>query len=111
MLRLHHTTVNPAPTFHQARDDMASSTDTVQNNGDTFKEDTAFTNSMAMNNMQTCFRQHARNPFLCMSATNRQGTIMDRSHVVGETHNALDQTIPLDPKKSAFFMGLNAAAT
>jgi len=50
------------------------------------------------------------NYFAAPQQLNGQGQIIGHSHVVVETLTALDQTTPTDPKKFAFFKGLNAAA-
>jgi len=66
---------------------------------------------MAIKNMQTGFFVNAQaNYFAAPQQLNGQGQIQGHSHVVIEQLSALDQTTPTDPKKFAFFKGLNAAA-
>jgi len=66
---------------------------------------------MAINNMQTGnFVNAQENYFSAPQQLSDQGTIIGHSHVVVELLDALDQTTPTDPKKFAFFKGLNAAA-
>lgn len=92
-------------------DNMPSAKFTSPKNGDTLKADTPFTISMAIKNMETgAFVNAAENYFAAPQQLNGQGQIVGHSHVVVETLTALDQTTPLDPKKFAFFKGLNAAA-
>jgi len=103
---------NPAPMGAiPSSDNMPSAKFTVPKNGDTLKENTAFTISMAISNMQTgAFVNAVENYFSAPQQLNAQGQIIGHSHVVVETLTAFDQTTPLDPQKFAFFKGLNAAA-
>jgi len=103
---------NPAPMGAiPSTDAMPSSKFTVPKNGDTLKENTAFTITMAIQNMQTgAFVNAEENYFSAPQQLNAQGQIIGHSHVVVEQLSALDQTTPTDPKKFAFFKGLNAAA-
>lgn len=62
--------------------------------------------------MQTGFFVNAAaNYFAAPQQLNSAGQIQGHSHVVVETLSALDQTTTTDPKKFAFFKGLNAAAS
>ena len=66
---------------------------------------------MAVQNFQTgAFVNAQENYFAAPQQLNTQGQIIGHSHVVVEQLTALDQTTPTDPKKFAFFKGLNAAA-
>jgi len=66
---------------------------------------------MAVKNFQTgAFVNAQENYFAAPQQLNGQGQIIGHSHVVVEQLTALDQTTPTDPKKFAFFKGLNAAA-
>jgi len=92
-------------------DNMPSSKFTVPKNGDTLQANTPFTITMAVANFQTgAFVNAQQNYFAAPQQLNGQGQIIGHSHVVVETLTALDQTTPTDPKKFAFFKGLNAAA-
>jgi len=104
---------NPAPMGTiPSTENMPSSKFTSPKNGDTLKENTAFTISMAIKNLQTgAFVNAQANYFAAPQQLNAQGTIIGHSHVVVEQLTALDQTTPTDPKKFAFFKGLNAAAS
>ncbi|TFK40906.1 hypothetical protein BDQ12DRAFT_696886 [Crucibulum laeve] len=103
---------NPAPMgVIPSTDNMPSSKFQVPKNGDVLKENTAFTITMAIQNMQTGFFVNAaENYFAAPQFLNGQGQIQGHSHVVVEQLTALDQTTPLDVRKFAFFKGLNAAA-
>jgi hypothetical protein len=93
-------------------DNMPSAKFTFPKNGDaSLVENTPFTISMAIRNFQSgAFVNAQENYFSAPQQVNKQGQIIGHSHVVVETLSALDQTTPLDPKKFAFFKGLNAAA-
>jgi len=103
---------NPAPIgVIPSVDNMPSSKFTFPANFGTVKENTAFTISMAIQNMQTGFFVNAQeNYFAAPQTLNAQGQIQGHSHVVVEQLSAIDQTTPTDPRKFAFFKGLNAAA-
>ncbi|KAF9454961.1 hypothetical protein P691DRAFT_5609 [Macrolepiota fuliginosa MF-IS2] len=103
---------NPAPMGAiPSSDNMPSSKFVVPKNGDVLKENTAFTITMAIQGMQTGFFVNAdENYFAAPQQLNAQGQIQGHSHVVVEALTAVDQTTPTDPKKFAFFKGLNAAA-
>ncbi|KXN87552.1 hypothetical protein AN958_08486 [Leucoagaricus sp. SymC.cos] len=103
---------NPAPMgVLPSTDNMPSSKFVSPKNGDVVKANTAFTITMAIQGMQTGFFVNANeNYFAAPQFLNAQGQIQGHSHVVVEQLNAIDQTTPTDPRKFAFFKGLNAAA-
>jgi hypothetical protein len=103
---------NPAPIGTiPSTDNMPSAKFQFPKNGATIQENTAFTISMAIANMQTgAFVNAQENYFSAPQQLNGQGQIIGHSHVVVEQLTALDQTTPTDPRKFAFFKGLNAAA-
>ena len=90
---------------------MPSAKFIIPKNGDTLQENTTFTITLAVANFQTgAFTNANETYFAAPQQLNAQGQIIGHSHVVVETLTALDQTTPTDPKKFAFFKGLNAAA-
>jgi hypothetical protein len=94
-----------------SNDKMPSSKFTNPKNGDTLKENTAFTITMAINNLETgAFVNANENYFSAPQQLNAQGTITGHSHVVVQQLTALDQSSPLDPTQFSFFKGLNAPA-
>jgi len=103
---------NPAPMGSiPSSANMPSAKFTNPKNGDTIAANTAFTISMAINNLETGnFVNAEENYFSAPQQLNAQGLIIGHSHVVVETLQALDQTTPNDPSKFAFFKGLNDAA-
>ncbi|KAF8912910.1 hypothetical protein CPB84DRAFT_1700448 [Gymnopilus junonius] len=103
---------NPAPMGSiPSTDNMPSAKFQVPKNGDTLQENTPFTITMAVANFETGnFVNAEENYFAAPQQLNGQGQIVGHSHVVVEQLSALDQTTPTDPKKFAFFKGLNAAA-
>ncbi|KAF8973820.1 hypothetical protein BDZ97DRAFT_1912275 [Flammula alnicola] len=103
---------NPAPMGSiPSSDNMPSAKFTIPKNGDTLAENTAFTITMAIANLETGnFVNAEENYFAAPQQLNGQGQIVGHSHVVVEQLSALDQTTPTDPRKFAFFKGLNAAA-
>jgi len=103
---------NPAPIGAiPSVDNMPSSKFTSPPNFGTIKADTPFTIEMAIQNMQTGFFVNAQaNYFAAPQVLNAQGQIQGHSHVVIEELASLGQTNPTDPKKFAFFKGLNGAA-
>ena len=104
---------NPAPIGAiPSVDNMPSSKFIFPKNFGTVKAGTSFTIQMAIQNMQTGFFVNAQaNYFGAPQQLNAQGQIKGHSHIVIETLDSLDQTKPSDPKKFAYFKGLNAAAT
>ena len=104
---------NPAPMGSiPSSNNMPSAKFVSPANGDTsIVENTAFTIKMAIKNFQSgAFVNAEQNYFAAPQQLNNQGQIIGHSHVVVEALSALDQTTPTDPKKFAFFKGLNAAA-
>lgn len=103
---------NPAPIgVIPSVDKMPSSKFTNPKNGGTVAANKAFTISMAIKNLQTGnFVNAQENYFSAPQQLNNQGVILGHSHVVVEQLTSLTQTTPTDPKKFAFFKGLNAAA-
>jgi len=103
---------NPAPMGSiPSSAKMPSAKFTNPKNGDTIPANTAFTISMAINNLETGnFVNAEENYFAAPQQLNGDGVIVGHSHVVVETLQALDQTTPNDPTKFAFFKGLNDAA-
>jgi hypothetical protein len=103
---------NPAPMgILPSTDNMPSAKFTFPTNGATIATGKAFTISLAVANFETGHFVNAQaNYFAAPQQLNGAGQIVGHSHVVVETLSALDQTTPTDPKKFAFFKGLNAAA-
>ncbi|KAG5643112.1 hypothetical protein DXG03_001538 [Asterophora parasitica] len=103
---------NPAPIGAiPSTDNMPSSKFAFPANFGTVKANTPFTIQMNIQNLQTGFFVNAQsNYFAAPQQLNGQGQIQGHSHVVVEQLTALDQGTPTDPKKFAFFKGLNAAA-
>ena len=80
-------------------------------NFDTIPANTAFTISMAINNLETGnFVNAQSNYYSAPQQVNAQGDIIGHTHFVVEQLSALDQTTPNDPTKFAFFKGVNGAA-
>jgi len=103
---------NPAPMGSiPSTDNMPSAKFQVPKNGDSLPENTAFTITMAISNLETGnFVNAEENYFAAPQQLNSAGQIVGHSHVVVEQLSALDQTTPTNPKVFAFFKGLNAAA-
>ncbi|GLB44604.1 putative ribosomal protein s17 [Lyophyllum shimeji] len=103
---------NPAPIGTiPSIDNMPSSKFSFPQNFGTIKANTPFTIEMNIRGMQTGFFVNAQeNYFAAPQQLNAQGQIQGHSHVVVEQLTSLDQATPTDPKKFAFFKGLNAAA-
>jgi len=103
---------NPAPMGSiPSTDNMPSAKFQIPKNGDSLPENTPFTITMAVANFETGnFVNAEENYFAAPQQLNSGGQIVGHSHVVVEQLSALDQTTPTDPKKFAFFKGLNAAA-
>jgi hypothetical protein len=95
-----------------SKDNMPSAKFVFPANGDTsIVEGTAFTIKMAVKNFQSgAFVNADQNYFAAPQQLNKQGQIIGHSHVVVEALSSLGQTTPNDPKKFAFFKGLNSAA-
>jgi len=103
---------NPVPIgLIPSVDHMPSSKFVFPKNFDTIKAGQTFTIEMTIKNMETGFFVNAQaNYFAAPQQLNKGGQIQGHSHVVIEKLDSLDQTRPTDPKKFAFFKGLNAAA-
>lgn len=90
---------------------MPSSKFSFPKNFGAVKANTAFTIEMQIKNMETGFFVNAQeNYFAAPQFLNAQGQIQGHSHVVVEQLDSFDQTATTDPKKFAFFKGLNARA-
>jgi hypothetical protein len=80
-------------------------------NLDTIPANKEFTVQMAIQGMETGnFVNAQQNYFAAPQQLNSKGQIIGHSHVVIEKIDSLTQTTPTDPKKFAFFLGLNTAA-
>ena len=103
---------NPAPMGQiPATTAMPSSKFTNPTNMQNIAANTAFTITMAIQNMETGnFVNAESNYFSAPQQLNAQGQIIGHSHVVVEQLSAIDQTTPTDPTKFAFFKGLNSPA-
>jgi len=103
---------NPAPMgVIAASSVMPASKFTNPKNLDTIKANTAFTISMAINNLETGnFVNADENYFAAPQQVNGQGQIVGHSHVVVEAISSLTSTTVNDPTKFAFFKGLNDPA-
>ena len=103
---------NPAPMGQiPATTAMPSSKFTNPTNMQNIAANTAFTITMAIQNMETGnFVNAQSNYFSAPQQLNAQGQIIGHSHVVVEQLSAIDQTTPTDPTKFAFFKGLNSPA-
>lgn len=103
---------NPAPMgVIPSVDNMPSAKFVFPTNLVTIKANTAFTVKLAIQNMETGnFVNAQQNYFSAPQQVNNQGQIKGHSHVVIEQLTAIDQTTPTDPRKFAFFKGLNSAA-
>lgn len=103
---------NPAPIGTiPSVDNMPSSKFVFPKNGGSVTPNTAFTIQMAIKNLATGnFVNAQANYFAAPQQLNGAGQILGHSHVVVEQLTAIDQTTPTDPRKFAFFKGLNAAA-
>ncbi|KAF9566107.1 hypothetical protein CPC08DRAFT_704189 [Agrocybe pediades] len=103
---------NPAPIgVIPSIDNMPSSKFVFPSNFATLKAGVTFDIVMNIKNMQTGFFTNAQATyFAAPQQLNQAGQIQGHSHVVIESLTSLSQTTPTDPKKFAFFKGLNAAA-
>jgi hypothetical protein len=103
---------NPAPMgIIPSVDNMPSAKFTYPKNFGTIQANKPFNISMAIKNMEAGFFVNAEaNYFAAPQFTNAKGQIQGHSHVVVEQLTSLTQTEPTDPKKFAFFKGLNAPA-
>jgi len=103
---------NPAPIgIIPSSDNMPSAKFKFPPNFGTIQANKPFTIEMAINNLDAGFFVNAQsNYFAAPQVLNGQGLIQGHSHVVVEAISALDQTTTTDPKKFAFFKGLNNKA-
>ena len=92
-------------------DNMPSAKFTFPLNGGTVAANQPFTISVAVARFETGNFVNAQlNYFSAPQQLNAQGQIRGHSHVVVEELDSLTQTTPTDPRRFAFFKGLNAAA-
>ncbi|KAK7029678.1 hypothetical protein VNI00_014376 [Paramarasmius palmivorus] len=104
---------NPAPIgLIPNIDTMPSSKFTNPKNGDTVAADQPFQISMAVKNLNTGnFVNAQENYFAAPQQLDGQGQIVGHTHVVVELlDQGLAQSTPTDPKKFAFFKGVNGKA-
>jgi hypothetical protein len=103
---------NPAPIGTiPSSDNMPSCKFTNPPNNGNIAADKPFTISMAIKNLETGnFVNAQQNYFAAPQQVNQQGQIIGHSHVVVEQLTSIDQITPTNPKKFAFFKGLNEAA-
>ncbi|KAI5118476.1 hypothetical protein M0805_003737 [Coniferiporia weirii] len=103
---------NPAPMgVIAATTNMPSSKFTFPTNFGSIKANTAFTVSMAINNIETGnFVNADSNYYSAPQQVNSAGDIIGHSHVVIEQIDSLGSTTLSDPTKFAFFKGINGAA-
>lgn len=103
---------NPAPMGSiPSTDNMPSAKFKFPKNMDTVQANKAFTVEMNIQGMETGnFVNAQQNYFAAPQQLNAKGQIVGHSHIVIEAINSMTQTTPTDPKKFAFFLGLNAAA-
>jgi hypothetical protein len=103
---------NPAPIgVIPSTDNMPSAKFQFPTNFGTLKANQAFTIKLAIKNLETGFFTNAQESyFSAPQQLNAQGQIQGHSHVVVEQLTSLTQTTPTDPKKFAFFKGLNGVA-
>jgi hypothetical protein len=103
---------NPAPMgVIPSTENMPSAKFVSPTNGDSLVEHVPFTVTMAVANFQTgAFVNAAANYFAAPQQVNANGQIIGHSHITIDQLASLDDTSPTDPKKFAYFKGLNAAA-
>ncbi|KAI0005422.1 hypothetical protein BJV74DRAFT_762319 [Russula compacta] len=103
---------NPAPMgIIAATTNMPSAKFTVPVNGQNFQPNTAFTISMAVNNLQTGnFVNANSNYYSAPQQVNAQGTIIGHTHFTVQAIPSFTSAAPLDPNTFAFFKGVNTAA-
>jgi len=94
-----------------ATTNMPSAKFVFPSNGAVIPGNKAFTIQMAISHLTTGnFVNAASNYFSAPQQVDASGDIIGHSHVVVESLTSLNQTVPTDPTKFAFFKGLNAAA-
>ena len=103
---------NPAPLgVIAATTNMPSSKFTSPVNGQNIQENTAFTISMAVNNLETGNFVNAKsNYYAAPQQVNGQGTIIGHTHFTVQDVGSFTSTTPQDPNVFAFFKGVNGAA-
>jgi len=103
---------NPAPMGQiPSTDNMPSCKFTFPKNFGTIEANKAFTVSLAIRGIETGFFVNAEaNYYSAPQILNERGQIKGHSHVVIEQLSSLSQTTPNDPKKFAFFKGLDNKA-
>ncbi|TRM62948.1 hypothetical protein BD626DRAFT_548326 [Schizophyllum amplum] len=110
-LQLEQGSCNTAPIGQiPSTDNMPSSKFVFPANGATIPANQAFTMQMAITNMKTGTFVNPDTNYFAAPQQLVNGQIDGHSHVVIEKLDSLDQTTPTDPKKFAFFKGLNEAA-
>jgi len=103
---------NPAPIgLIPSTDNMPSAKFSFPANFGTIKANQTFTIEMNIQNLETGHFVNAQeNYFSAPQQLNAQGQIQGHSHVVVEQVTSLTDANPSDPRKFAFFKGLNAVA-
>ena len=103
---------NPAPMgVIAATTNMPSSKFTNPVNGQNFQPNTAFTISMAINNLETGnFVNADSNYYSAPQQVNAQGTIIGHTHFSVQAVKSFTAATPLDPNVFAFFKGVNSPA-
>jgi len=103
---------NPAPMgVIASTDNMPSSKFTFPTMLSEIPANQPFTISMAINNLQTGNFVNAQNNYYSApQQVNGDGNIIGHTHVVVELLDSLNQTTPTDPRKFAFFKGVNGVA-
>ena len=94
-----------------ATTNMPSSKFQVPVNGQNFDANTAFTISMAVNNLDTGnFVNADANYYSAPQQVNSAGDIIGHTHFTVQDVGSFTSTTPLDPNVFAFFKGVNSAA-
>ncbi|KZO99690.1 hypothetical protein CALVIDRAFT_476982 [Calocera viscosa TUFC12733] len=94
-----------------SQDNMPSCKFQSPANLDVIQSNTAFTISLAINNLETGnFVSATQNYYAAPAQLNAQGILIGHSHVVVEEIDSLTSTTVTDPTRFAFFKGLNDAA-
>ncbi|EJD04996.1 uncharacterized protein FOMMEDRAFT_154159 [Fomitiporia mediterranea MF3/22] len=103
---------NPAPMgVIAATTNMPSAKFQFPKNGDTIKANQLFTVRLAVSNLETGNIANAqRNFYAAPQQVNAQGNIIGHSRITIEPLDSLNQTIPTDPNRFAFFRSITAPA-
>jgi hypothetical protein len=103
---------NPAPMgIIAATTNMPSAKFVSPVNGQNIQANTAFTISMAVNNLDTGnFVNAETNYYAAPQQVNAQGTIIGHTHFTVSDVGSFTSTTPQDPNVFAFFKGVNGAA-